>query len=395
MMFLRTAVTLLVGLLGLGSLALAHGTDHGPIEEPFRFFAEVNPPALVVPRVVEVPLPRYDRERPDVVVMDHSTGSGVPSYLIERYSENPLIFTPSFTATAGFPNDLIDRNFLTGVYFDVPLDRTGVAEITLTAPTPTQVSGFTFNLERNVSLPLSVSVRTRLPSGEERVLLAPVRPQGERVSFVPTVGSVFIVRFEHIQPLKINELTLLQDAPETSVYRAVRFLAQPGVPYLLYLSPDRMIERDFGEMPNLRDDRDVVRVEAGPLTVNDSYQPFDYDLDGVADNQDNCLTMPNSDQLDTDGNGRGDVCDDWDKDVIPNRDDNCPTQPNLDQIDTDRDGMGDACDREESRVTEKHAWLPWVGLGTAALVLAVLFAIVTRRTPPTPPTTPETPGAGS
>lgn len=71
----------------------------------------------------------------------------------------------------------------------------------------------------------------------------------------------------------------------------------------------------------------------------------DTDGDGVKDSVDNCDTVPNPDQTDTDGDGQGDACDpDDDNDTVPDEDDNCPTTPNPDQRDSDFDGVGDACD---------------------------------------------------
>jgi len=64
--------------------------------------------------------------------------------------------------------------------------------------------------------------------------------------------------------------------------------------------------------------------------------PTDVDNDGVGNGEDNCLTVPNLDQLDGDGDGVGDACD------------NCPAVANADQRDVDadvegNDGRGNAC----------------------------------------------------
>ena len=76
-------------------------------------------------------------------------------------------------------------------------------------------------------------------------------------------------------------------------------------------------------------------------------RPGDSDRDGIPDAEDNCPNMPNQNQADTDGDGKGDVCDDdLDGDGVPNADDNCRNVPNADQADSDGDGVGDACETD-------------------------------------------------
>lgn len=75
---------------------------------------------------------------------------------------------------------------------------------------------------------------------------------------------------------------------------------------------------------------------------------LDDDNDNVPDTVDNCPLVFSIDQSDYDGDGLGDVCDlDDDNDNILDVADNCPLVSNVDQIDSDSDGSGDVCDADD------------------------------------------------
>jgi hypothetical protein len=96
-----------------------------------------------------------------------------------------------------------------------------------------------------------------------------------------------------------------------------------------------------------------------PVTMFHGKAP-DSDGDGPSDGVDNCPTTPNAPdlmldkatpvQIDTDGDGHGDICDtDDDADTVEDTHDNCALTANPAQDDVDGDGRGDACDASDDR----------------------------------------------
>jgi len=371
------------------ALANAQGLSQGNINNlisAYRQYKDVSGLSISVPTVVEIPFKDEFIERFDFAVFDKTTNSFEPHLFKQEVLVNQIPIVIDANTTSGSAQNMIDNNLRTWAEFALPENAQGRVQIVLTSSEPITSSTLTILLDNYVALPNSLEIRAETADGS-RIVVADKKLSQETIRFPQTIADRWTLTLTYGQPLRITELRLLQE--NATEIRTLRFLAQPTHTYRIYFDPDRQVSPPVGEAGNLAIDKDVLPITVSLSQVNPSYTIADTDNDGIPDIRDNCVTLANRDQKDLSNNGRGDVCDDFDQDGLINNQDNCPNQPNRNQIDTDGDGLGDACDREESRITERYTWLPWVGIGFAALVLIILFALTTKslrdRTQPPKP----------
>ena len=344
----------------------------------FRHYVDVGSISISVPTVLDVPLnDLLSFERRGALVLDITDRTFEPNIVKQTILSNPIIITASAEASSMASSNMTDNNLRTYAEFNVPEDGFGTAQIMLNASKPITSSSLTVLLDNYVALPNSVEILALTASGN-KIIVAKRAMNGSVVNFPQTTASVWTINFTYSQLLRISELRLAQDNLSKTIQSSVRFLSQPNHNYQIYFDADRNVNVSLSEAGDLYSDKDVIRVSAGIVKTNPGYVVSDIDKDGIPDMRDNCVSLSNTDQEDGNGNGRGDACDDFDRDGIINSLDNCPNNPNAGQGDTDGDKMGDVCDDEESRITEKYGWLPWVGIGIAAAVFIGMFAIMLK-----------------
>jgi Malectin domain/Thrombospondin type 3 repeat len=125
---------------------------------------------------------------------------------------------------------------------------------------------------------------------------------------------------------------------------------------------------DSGQSDVLYGDGATAAAEQ-PLTVgsnsgsSDERTLLELDADGdyIPDALDNCPSVQNPDQADSDGDGNGDPCtvyQDTDGDTVPDKSDNCPNIATSDFSDRDGDGVGDSCDKSPDGIEPEPEPVP-------------------------------------
>ncbi len=376
--YLLLTVTLLNLLFGSSTISAMVQSEIDSITSAYRQILVVSDIPITVPRVVELSFKEEVLQRYEFAVFDLTDSAFVP-YL---FRQDPLldytIDSIGANNSDGAAASLIDRKVDTFAEFYLSDEGYGEARIVLHSKESFAANGISLLLDKHVALPRLIDVYVGEESGEDRVLVSQLKLEDVTIYFPLTTSRRWTIILTHSQPLRISELRLLTEYESADTTRLLRFLAQPGRSYRVYFDPDRHSQPPWAETGDLASDEGVFAVTPSGSELNVSYIIADVDADGVPDIHDNCVLVSNPDQTDADGNGRGDACDDFDRDGIINNLDNCPNDPNWDQADSDGDGIGDSCDDEENRLTERYKWIPWVGLGIAAVVLLALFAMTAK-----------------
>lgn len=359
------------------------------VAKAFRYYESVSP-NISVPTVLNVPFGQESFSIPVFAVYNLTTYEFEPYLLKESVNVTETGSTIEAAGASGSPYAINDGNYDTYLEFSVR-EGSNVAEITFKFDKPIVTSSLSFTLDNFVALPQNISITADV-SGRNYTVLAASRLSGSSVTFPKTTSSVWRATFGYVQPLRISEMQFNQLTPGQQISKSLRFLAQPGQSYRVYFDADRYIRLPVKEAGDLNTDKGVVNFQGSNAVLNPEYAPVDSDGDSVPDLTDNCVSVSNADQKDSDGNGRGDACEDYDRDGRVNAQDNCQDTPNAAQEDTDKDNVGDVCDDFDNRATERMPWLPWVGIGIAGIVILGLFILVFKHKdqviPPAPPTPP-------
>lgn len=353
---------------------------------------------LTVPTVVEVRVPNGVFQNKSAVAIDDDA-TVLPTFY-KRYTKDvptvtvglegrvapndPLAAAWNYTPEES-PSNLVDGDQVSTVEFDYTDNAVNSATVYMTYASPITTSEFYSTRAAHVRLPATVQIRAQETMGNAGVVrnvLATTKPTGDIVRFPEVTAKFFEVTFTFVQPLRLSEVSFVPT--RTAAQKdGIRFLAQPGKRYTLYMDPDRTYGTPPAEGLDLRSDKEVYVVAAQRITGNPQYVAVDTDHDGVPNTEDNCPHVANTDQADVNHNGQGDACDDFDRDGVVTSKDNCPDTPNLDQRDTDHDGIGDVCDTYDDRFTERNPWVPWAGMGVAAATLIGLLILAVRQRPVT------------
>lgn len=350
----------------------------------FRQMYDLGSFAITVPTVINVPIDTIVRTQQIAV---QESPSGLFMYNAVKIDTVPVPY--SITSDYESPSrkplpeyyqvGLSDNNRSTYVQYDIPSEGLHKTTWTLRYEKPVKSRTLQVVFDEYAILPKTVSFAATV-NGEYRILIA-TKPMinSNAIVFPETTAQEWLLTFTYDQPLSIAELGL-ELSPESTVERYIlQFLARPGSSYRLYTDPAINVPIQTEEYVSFSLSGNPLTQPLPTRQPNPFFQPPDRDRDGILDQSDNCLSTMNADQKDINQNGIGDACEDFDGDGVMNNTDNCPEHPNRLQQDNDGDSIGDQCDPDESRLTERLSWLPWLGIILGFGIVFGLLAVTVKK----------------
>jgi Thrombospondin type 3 repeat len=222
-----------------------------------------------------------------------------------------------------------------------------------------------------------LTIRMRLPKSDALVGRVKAKvvldgPEGSYALTIPAHPQAFLVpdgRFRNYSVLLSHSIAVDSSggaealvSTENTDFTGKNYTAFKLTPSNIELGD---IDIEFVKVGNSTDTADVDKNCQGR-----------YELDGYLGAEDNCPNYFNPSQIDANGNGVGDECEDFDGDKIIDACDNCPTRSNPTQEDADNDGRGDACDGDEATgcaLGRPRSFPPHHGLGAVGVLLSLLL----------------------
>lgn len=351
----------------------------------FRTMYNLGPFDITVPTVIKVPIDTIMRSQQLAI---QELPSGIFPYTDVGYEYLPVpyyVTSDDETLTRiqiQKQNEafLSDNNLSTYVQYDIPSE--GMHKTTWTLHYNKQVKSkkLWHTFDENVMPPKTVEVSV-IRNGDSQILVAAKPVTDNRwITFPEALAQDWQLTFSYNQPLRITELGLELSADSTVEQYTLQFHARPGNRYRLFADSVVLTPIPTEEPIVFSRISNSYTMPALPKALpNPYFRPPDLDHDGIDDRIDNCLQLANPDQRDINNNRIGDACEDFDGDGVMNMTDNCPEHPNRLQQDSDSDGIGDQCDPDESRLTERLSWLPWLGIILGFGIVFGLLAITMKK----------------
>lgn len=357
----------------------------------FTSIAEIDVPTISVPTVTDVDISTIGEEVSEGHFLLVESGREIPHPSFVKTTraslELPLLARDSINAPL-MASRAVDGNLETYAQYEYREKKDDESQIIPNSVTievsvrsEVETDAVTFVFGEKIRRPLTIKVEAESPL-DRQVILAEKGFPGNYVSFPKVKTDKLYITLTYVEYLRIQEIMVHPSGEAIAsqeIERELRFNAMPGQTYRLYYGGIGVPGIVLGELPQIRTVDFAQKASLKDVRVNELYGTGDIDEDGVNDAQDNCMDIANPDQVDKDANGKGDACEDFDRDGVIMAKDNCPDTVNADQKDQDGDGIGDTCDFEESRIFERHAWLPIAAIILVIGVLATLMIRVLRK----------------